>query len=139
MLIDEMGIRDKIEIKQVGIIFRDGSGQVDPASPHPEGKVPALIHDGTLITESGAILLYLTDLFPDVGLAPQPGNPRRGEYLTWLFWYQGVMEPVMLAEVMGIRHPALRATSAAWPRVWRGCARLWKRGRGWLARVRRRI
>ena len=107
MLIDEMGIWDKIEIRQVDIVYRDGSGQTDTGNPHPEGKVPALIHDGTLITESGAIMLYLTALFPDSGLAPKPGSSKRGEYLTWLFWYQGVMEPVMMAEVLGIKHPGL--------------------------------
>ena len=105
MLIDEMGIWDKIEIRKVDIVYRDGSGQTDPANPHPEGKVPVLIHDGTVITESAAIMLYLTALFPDSGLAPKPGDARRGEYLTWLFWYQGVVEPVMMAEVMGIKHP----------------------------------
>jgi glutathione S-transferase len=105
-LIDEMGIWDKIDIRRVDIIYRDGSGQVDPANPHPEGKVPALIHDGTVITESGAIMLYLTALFPEAGLAPKPGHAQRGEYLTWLFWYQGIMEPVMMAEAMGIQNPA---------------------------------
>ncbi len=105
MLIDEMAIWERIEIKLVAIVYRDGSGTADTANPHPEGKVPVLIHDGTVITESGAIMLYLTALFPQSGLAPLPGTARRGEYLTWLFWYQGVMEPVMMAEVMGISHP----------------------------------
>ena len=105
MLIDEMGIWDRIEIQQVEIVYRDGSGHADAGNPHPEGKVPALIHDGTVITESGAIMLYLTALFPESGLAPMPGTALRGEYLTWLFWYQGVVEPVMMAEVMGIKHP----------------------------------
>ena len=53
-LIEEMGIGDKVQIEPVGIRRFDGSGQRDPANPHPEGKVPALIHDRTLITESGA-------------------------------------------------------------------------------------
>jgi glutathione S-transferase len=107
MLIEEMQIWDKIEIRQVEVVRNDGTGQHDPANPHPEGKVPALIHDGTVITESAAIMLYLTALFPDSGLAPKPGDPRRGEYLTWLFWYQGVMEPVMMCAAMGISHPGL--------------------------------
>ncbi|MCW1918238.1 glutathione S-transferase family protein [Rhodobacter sp. KR11] len=106
-LIHEMGIADRIRLQPVGIIYRDGSGAPDPANPHPEGKVPALIHDGTVITESGAIMLYLTALFPDSGLAPAPGTPARGAFLTWLFWYQGVMEPVMMAAAMGIHHPGL--------------------------------
>lgn len=107
MLIDEMGIWDKITIRPVSIVYRDGSGQADPNNPHPEGKVPLLIHDGTIITESAAIMLYLTALFPDSGLAPKPGFALLGEFLTWLFWYQGVVEPVMMAEVMGIKHPGL--------------------------------
>lgn len=106
-LIDEMGIWDKVEIKRVDMVQRDGSGRRDPANPHPEGKVPALIHDGTLITESAAIMLYLTALFPDSGLAPKPGTAKRGEYLTWLFWYQGILEPVLWMKMFGADHPAL--------------------------------
>ncbi len=106
-LIEEMGIGDKVAIRRVGIIYRDGSGQVDPANPHPEGKVPALLMDGALVTESGAIMLALTDLFPAAGLGPAPGTALRGAYLTWLFWYQGVMEPVMWVEALGINHPGL--------------------------------
>lgn len=105
MLIEEMAIWDRIEIKPVEIVFCDESGKRDTTNPHPEGKVPVLIHDGTVITESGAIMLYLTTLFPENGLAPLPGTARHGEYLTWLFWYQGVMEPVMTAKVLGISHP----------------------------------
>lgn len=107
MLIDEMGIWDRIEIRPVSIVYRDGSGHADPANPHPEGKVPVLIHDGAVITESAAIMLYLTALFPESGLAPKPGDSRRGSYLTWLFWYQGVMEPVTMLAAFGLEHPGL--------------------------------
>ena len=107
MLMEEMGIWDQIDIKPVTITYRDGSGAPDMTNPHPEGKVPVLIHDGTVITESGAIMLYLTSMFPNAGLAPLPGDARWGAYLTWLFWYQGVMEPVMMAEVLGLRHIGL--------------------------------
>jgi len=109
-LIDEMGIGDKIEIRKVTIVRNDGSGGRDPANPHPEGKVPALLHDGTLITESAAIILYLTALFPNSGLAPLPGTAKHGEYLTWLFWYGSVMEPVLIAEMAGLSHPFLERT-----------------------------
>jgi glutathione S-transferase len=108
-LIDEMQIWDKIEIRTVSVPRRDGSGARDAANPHPEGKVPALLHDGALITESGAIMLYLTALFPDSGLAPKPGTARRGEYLTWLFWYQGILEPVFWMQMFGASHPGLTA------------------------------
>ena len=108
-LIDEMGIADQVKIVPVSITRFDGSGQRDPINPHPEGKVPVLIHDGTMITESGAIILYLTALFPQSGLAPLPGTPLRGEYLTWLFWYGSVMEPVLTMNAAGISHPYMTA------------------------------
>jgi glutathione S-transferase len=99
------------EMVRCDIPRRDGSGAPEPRNPHPDGKVPALAHDGTLITETGAILLYLTDLFSDRGLGIAPGERERGAYLTWLFWYGGVVEPVYLAEAMGVAdHPFAQAT-----------------------------
>lgn len=109
-LIDEMGIRDQVATRIVSIPRIDGTGGRDPANPHPEGKVPALIHDGTLITETAAVILYLTALFPDSGMAPKPGSAKRGEYLSWLFWYGNVMEPVLIFEAAGLEHPYLSAT-----------------------------
>ena len=116
-LIDEMGIADKIDTKIVTIPRRDGSGGRDLANPHPEGKVPALLHDGTLITESPAVIQYLTGLFPDTGLAPEPGDPKYGEYLTWLHWYGSVMEPVMIFAAGEIDHPYLQVTFRGVPEV----------------------
>lgn len=116
-LIDEMGIGDKVEIKIMSIKRSDGSGQPDPTNPHPEFKVPVLLHDGTIITESGAIMLYLTALFPDSGLAPLPGTAKRGEYLTWLFWYGSVMEPVLIQAAVGISHPWITAAIRGVPEV----------------------
>lgn len=90
---------------------QDGSGARDPRNPHPDGKAPALEHEGALITESAAILLYLTDLFPDRGLGIAPGEAGRGAYLTWLFWYGAVVEPVYIAEVIGVAdHPVAQAS-----------------------------
>ena len=106
-LIGEMNLWDKIEIRTVDVIRNDGTGRADPANPHPEGKVPALIHDGAVITESAAILLRLTTLFPEAGLAPRPETAAWGPYLTWLVWYQGVVDPVMMHAVMGLQHPGL--------------------------------
>ena len=44
---------------------------------NPMGKVPALEHEGQLITEVGAICMYLADKFPEGGLAPPIGSPQR--------------------------------------------------------------
>ena len=108
-LIDEMGIGDKVTVEVVGIRRFDGSGQRDPANPHPEGKVPMLFHDDAVVMESGAVMLYLTALFPDSGMAPLPGTATRGAFLTWLFWYGSVMEPVLTLAAAGIDHPYVTA------------------------------
>ncbi|MGO4909596.1 glutathione S-transferase family protein [Pseudorhodobacter sp. W20_MBD10_FR17] len=108
-LIDEMGIGDKVTIKRVTIPRRDGTGARDPSNPHPEGKVPCLDHDGTLISETGAIMLYLLELFPS-DLAPKIGDPKRGEFLTWMYWYGSVMEPVIVFAALEMEHPGLAST-----------------------------
>jgi len=108
-LIDELDA--DVEIRTVTIPRQDGTGGRDPANPHPEGKVPLLVHEGAAIWESPAIILYLTDLFPKAGLGPLPGDPLRGPYLSWLAYYGDVVEPVMIFEnVVKIDHPVLATT-----------------------------
>jgi len=109
-LLIELDALDEVEIRHVTIPRQDGSGGRDPANPHPEGKVPYLVNGHDHIRERGAIMLYLTDLFPEGRMGPLPGDPKRGEYLSWLFWYQGVVEPVAVLEFTGLKHPALQAT-----------------------------
>jgi glutathione S-transferase len=53
---------------------------------NPMGKVPALRHRDTVITEVAAICTYLADAFPDRRLNVPIGTPRRGVYLKWLFF-----------------------------------------------------
>jgi glutathione S-transferase len=108
-LIDEMHLEDWIDIRIVTIPRIDGSGGRDPANPHPEGKVPCLVHDGEVITERAAIILHLTMLFPDGGLAPLPGTAAWGRFATWMAWYQGVLEPVLILDAAGVSHPWLAA------------------------------
>src|SRR3954447_5293312 len=47
---------------------------------NPMGKVPAIKHGGTVVTEAAAICAYLADAFPDAGLAPLSGNKLRAPY-----------------------------------------------------------
>ena len=55
---------------------------------NPRGEVPALIlHDGSVMTESAAMMIYLADLYPDTGLAPPPASPLRPRYLRWLVFF----------------------------------------------------
>jgi glutathione S-transferase len=63
---------------------------------NPMGKVPALKHGDTLVTEQVAIFLYLADLYVDAGLAPQMGDPLRGAYLRWMVFYGSSFEPAIV-------------------------------------------
>lgn len=93
------------EIRIVTTRSRDGTGAVDPANPHPLGKVPAISDDGAIVFESAAIALYLTDRFPKNGLGPPIGNRDRGEYLSWLAYYAGVLEPAFVSKFMNWEVP----------------------------------
>jgi len=72
---------------------------------NPMGKVPAIVHDGALVTEQPAIFIYLADLFPEAGLAPALGDPLRGPYLRWLAFYGSSFEPA-INDVAMKREPA---------------------------------
>lgn len=105
-LLEELGA--DYELRYTDIPRMDGSGQPDPSNPHPDKKVPALVHDDVLVTESAAICLYLTDLHPKAGMGPVVGDAKRGTYLSWLAYYAGVVEPVAVIEFAGLgSHEAL--------------------------------
>ncbi len=92
------------EIRLVTTRTREG-GAVDPANPHPHGKVPAISDDGAIVFESPAIALYLTDRFTKNRLGPLVGEPDRGAYLSWLCYYTGVLEPAFMSKFMNVEVP----------------------------------
>ncbi|MEQ9638803.1 MAG: glutathione S-transferase family protein [Alphaproteobacteria bacterium] len=52
---------------------------------NPAGQIPTLVlDDGTVLTESAAICLWLVDAFPDAGLIPPAGTPARATVLRWV-------------------------------------------------------
>jgi len=63
---------------------------------NPMGKVPALKHKDTVITEVAAICTYLADEFPQKKLNVPVGTPKRGVYLKWLFFGPSCMEPAVI-------------------------------------------
>ncbi|HET8899077.1 MAG TPA: glutathione S-transferase family protein, partial [Rhodanobacteraceae bacterium] len=77
---------------------------------NPMGKVPAIRHDGVVVTETVAIFIYLADLYREAGLAPAPDDPDRGTYLRWLVFYAACFEPALGDRAMQ-REPAPRAQS----------------------------
>jgi glutathione S-transferase len=113
-LLEELG--EPYEIKLVNTRTRDGTGAVDPANPHPHGKVPAISDsdNGTVVFESPAIALYLTDKFPKAGIGPTVGDRDRGAYLSWLSYYTGVLEPAFMSKFMNVEVPV---GTAGWVKV----------------------
>ena len=75
---------------------------------NPMGKVPALKHGDTVITEGAAICTYLADEFPQAKLAIPIGTPRRGVYLKWLFFGPSCIEPAVIDRAAPRKEPARR-------------------------------
>jgi glutathione S-transferase len=75
---------------------------------NPMGKVPALRHGNTVVTESAAICAYLADAFPAAHLAPPPGDRLRGPYYRWLFFVAGPLDAAWTNKTMGFVVPQER-------------------------------
>ena len=103
-LLEELGA--PYEIALTDIPRMDGPGAPDPKNPHPDKKVPALVDDGALVTESAAIVLYLTDKFPAAGLGPVVGDPLRGAYLAWLALLRSIRSGKLPPPRLLRRHPS---------------------------------
>jgi len=87
----------------VQVDLKDASAPRDPdfVKASPMGKVPAISHDGVHLSDSAAIALYLADLFPKAGLAPALDDPQRAEYLYWMVFTPGYIEPGMAEKMAG--------------------------------------
>jgi len=72
---------------------------------NPMGKVPALRHGDTVITECAAICAYLADSFPETTLAPPAGDRLRGPYYRWLFFAAGPIEAAASNRALGLTVP----------------------------------
>jgi len=79
---------------------------------NPMGKVPAIKHGDTVVTEAAAILAYLADAFPDARLAPPSGSRLRGPYYRWLFYGAGPIETAAMAKSFGFKVPEERKGQA---------------------------
>ena len=80
---------------------------------NPMGKIPAIVVDGTVITEVPAIIAWLADAYPAAGLAPLVGSTERGTWYRWLFFGGSCIEPAV-AEEMFKRPPVARRSAIGW-------------------------
>jgi glutathione S-transferase len=92
-MLEELGEPYDIQL----VSFKKGENlRPDYLAINPMGKVPALKHGDTIITEAAAICAYLADEFPRARLNIPVGNPQRGVYLKWLFFGPSCLEPAVL-------------------------------------------
>ena len=108
-------------LEEIGEPYRaeilDYSGSMkspDYLAINPMGKVPALRHGSTVVTESAAICAYLADAFPQAGLAPPSGSRLRGPYYRWLFFAAGPLESAATNKAMGFVLPEGREAMAGY-------------------------
>jgi glutathione S-transferase len=73
---------------------------------HPLGKVPAIKHNGHIVTECAAICTYLADVFPQAMLGPKADE--KADYYRWLFYAAGPLEAAISNQAMGWQVPAER-------------------------------
>lgn len=98
-------LQQPFEVRTIDI--RDAEAREDPdfRACSPMGKVPALMDEtgaGTVrVADSAAIALYLADRYPAAGLAPAIDDPQRGDYLYWMTFTPGVIEPAMSEKFNG--------------------------------------
>jgi len=96
------------------IVAYDAIKSPDYLAINPMGKVPALTHGDVVVTEAAAICAYLADAFPEKGLAPPLGDPRRGPYFRWLFFAAGCVEPAVVGKSLGFVVPPERKMMAGY-------------------------
>lgn len=108
-LLEEMGVPHRLHVLDLA---EGEHKRADYLAVNPMGKVPAIRLGETVVTEQGAIALFLGDLFPETGMCPPPGDPLRGALLRWLFFYGDCVEPAVLQKAMKWEAP--RASMAGY-------------------------
>ena len=105
-MLEETGVPYHTEILTFGGTMKGA----DYLSVNPMGKVPAIRHGKTTVTECAAICAYLADTFPQAGLGPQPDE--RADYYRWMFFAAGPLEASVTLKALGFEIPQERLRMA---------------------------
>jgi glutathione S-transferase len=97
-LLEELG--QPYEMKIIDVRAKGGAAESYRAI-QPSKKVPAIVDDGTIVTERAAISIYLGDRFPEAGMAPAIDDPEWAPYLTMLVYCDSVLDPAVAARANG--------------------------------------
>jgi glutathione S-transferase len=101
-MLEEVGKPYRTEILEFGTTMK-GDGY---KSVNPMGKVPAIAHGRTIVTEAAAICAYLADAFPEAAIAP--ASSARADYYRWMFFAAGPLEAAVSNRALGFEVPAGR-------------------------------
>jgi GST-like protein len=84
----------KIPYEREEVDYETREGHDKLAAVNPLVQVPTVIlPDGSVMTESAAIILYIDGLVPELGLVPGVGDPLRRELLRWLMFLVAAVYP----------------------------------------------
>jgi glutathione S-transferase len=97
-MLEEVGQPYRTELLEYGTTMK----APEYLAINPMGKVPALRHGDTVVTECAAICCYLADAFPNAGLAPPQGDRLRGPYYRWMFFAAGPIEAAATNKALGL-------------------------------------
>jgi glutathione S-transferase len=102
-MLEEVGVPYRFEV--VNLETQDHK---KPAflAVNPMGKVPAIVHRGTVVTECGAICAYLADAFPAARLAPPTDSLTRGTYYRWMFFGGTCVEAAVIDRMLARPAPS---------------------------------
>ncbi|MFZ6843678.1 glutathione S-transferase family protein [Undibacterium sp. RuTC16W] len=76
---------------------------------NPTGKIPALLDDDLVLTETAAICLHLADKYSQGKLVPSVGTPQRAQLYRWLMYLTNTLQ----AELITYFYPHRLATDNA--------------------------
>lgn len=112
-MLEEIGVPYTVETMQFGPEMKTP----EYLAINPMGKVPAIKHGNTVVTEVAAICAYLADQFPEKNLAPPPHSMERGPYYRWLFFMAGPFEMATSALAYGWKIDSSNAQAVGCGRV----------------------
>lgn len=94
VLLEELGVEYVVK----PVAYDDGSMRSPEfLAINPMGKIPVIVDNGVVVTETVAIAIYLADKYKTPNdLAPAIDDPRRGEYLKWLVFQSSCIDPAMM-------------------------------------------
>jgi glutathione S-transferase len=76
------------------LALQTGTRAPDFLRVNPNGKVPTLVVDGTVLTEVAGTLLYLAKAFPQAGLLPA-GALGEAEAVSWMSFLASTVHPAV--------------------------------------------